>query len=146
MKVILVQDVDKLGKAGTVKEVKTGYGFNFLLPQGLAELATPGTIKRAEQMLAKQAEEKADQTRELKTRATALNDRKVIVESKAEDDKLFGSVGKEEIVKALVAVGIDIEAGMIILDKPIKKLGTFSVSADFGHDIKAIFEVIVKAA
>jgi large subunit ribosomal protein L9 len=145
MKVILLQYVDGLGKAGDIKEVKNGYGLNFLLPEGLAELATPQTIKQAEKFIAKRAKEFEALATDLKAAATALEGQRITIKTKAEGNKLFGSVGREEIAAALKVAGKSVEVKMIVLDKPIKEIGTFAGTVNFGHGIKAAFEVIVEA-
>lgn len=146
MKVILLADVKGLGKAGDIKEVKSGYGFNYLLPEGLADLATPGAIKQAERFVAKRKEEMAQMTEEYRALAASLSGKKVVIKSKAEKGKLFGSVGREEIAAALEAMDIKVGKEAIVLDKALKEVGEFPVSADFGHGVKASFEVVIEAA
>lgn len=143
---ILLQDVNGLGKAGAVKEVKTGYGLNYLLPEGLAEFATPQMIKQAERFVAKRAKELEGVVTTLKTQAEQVSGKKVTVKSKAENGKLFGSVGREEIAEALKVSGVLIDAKTLLIQKPFKETGTFSVEADFGHGVKASFEVSIEAA
>ncbi len=145
MKVILLQDIPKLGKAGEVKEVRSGYGFNFLLPEGLVELATPGAIKQAEKIIAKKKTDAAQATAESKAKAEAINGKTITIKTKAEKGKLFGSVGADEIAAAVSATGTEIEARHIALEKPLKEVGTFAVEAHFGNDIKAKFEVTIEA-
>lgn len=146
MKVILLADVKGLGKAGDIKEVKSGYGFNYLLPEGLADLATPGAIKQAERFVAKRKEEMAQMAEEHRALAALLSGKKVTVKSKAENGKLFGSVGREEIALALEGMGIKVDKEAIVLEKALKEVGVSSVSADFGHGVKASFEVAIEAA
>ncbi len=145
MKVILLQEVKGLGKAGTVKEVRNGYGFNFLLPEGLAEMATEGALKRVEKIIAKRAKETEATLADMKAQAASLDGKKIIIKSKAEDGKLFGSIGREEIAAALGAMQIMISADVLAIKKPFKRTGTFPVGADFGHDVKAAFEVTIEA-
>ncbi len=145
MKVILLTDVKGLGKALDIKEVKNGYGFNYLLPEGLADLATPGAIKQAERFIAKRKEEMAKTTEEHRTVATSLSGKKVVIKSKAEKGKLFGSVGREEVTTALEALGIKVSKEVIVLDKALKEVGEFPVSADFGHGVKASFTVLIES-
>src|SRR3972149_7363253 len=127
MKVILLQDVNSIGKAGDIKEIRNGYGFNFLLPQGLAEFATPQAIKQATQLVAKRRQELEKQTATFKTQATLLEGKQVTIKMKARDGKLFGSVGREEIITALRTLNITVDIKDIVLKKPIKKIGTFPV-------------------
>lgn len=146
MKVILLEDVKGLGKALDVKEVKNGYGFNYLLPEGLADLATPGALKQAERFVAKRKAETEKMTGEYRALAELLSGKKVIIKSKAEKGKLFGSVGRDEIVVALEAMNIKVDKSVLVLDKAYKETGEFALSADFGHGVKASFALVVEAA
>ncbi|MDD2766289.1 MAG: 50S ribosomal protein L9 [Candidatus Moranbacteria bacterium] len=145
MKVILLQDVEKLGKAGEIKEVRSGYGFNFLLPEGLAEFATPTAIKETEKMVARQKKETESMLAVSKETAGALAGKKITIKTKAENGKLFGSIGREEIALALEAAGTKIDAKHIVLEKGFKEVGVFTVEAHFGHGVKASFEVTIKS-
>lgn len=145
MKVILLEDVKGLGKALDVKEVKNGYGFNYLLPEGLADLATPGALKQAARFVARRKEEAAKMTGEHKAAAETLSGKKVTIKSKAENGKLFGSVGREEVAAALEAMSIKVDKQVIVLEKAIKETGEFPLSADFGHGVKASFTLVIES-
>lgn len=145
MKVILLEDVRNLGKAGDIKEVKNGYGFNFLLPNALAEFATPQTIRQAEEMIRKRRAEEQTLSAGWQKTAQALADKKVVIQTKAEGGKLFGSVGQAEIASALSVMGIAVNADVIIMDKPFKKTGVFPVRARFAEGIEASFEVMIES-
>ena len=145
MKVILLQEVKGLGKAGIVKEVRNGYGFNFLLPEGLAEMATKGALKRVEQILAKRTKGMEAVIADAKAQAALLDGKKVSIKTKAEDGKLFGSIGRDEIAAALNLITIELDADVLTIKKPFKKIGTFPVEADFGNDVKAVFQVTIEA-
>lgn len=145
MKVILLQDVENLGKAGEIKEVRSGYGFNFLLPQGLAEFATPQAIKQSEKIIASHRQEIEAQKESFQKKADELKGKKVTLKMKAEKGKLFGSVGKDEIAVALKESGTEIDAKMIMIAKPFKETGTFPAEVNFGHGVKASFEVVIVA-
>lgn len=145
MRVILLADVKGLGKAGDIKEVKNGYGFNFLLPEGLADLATPGAIKQAERFVAKRKVEAAKNNEESRTIAASLSGKKVVMKCKAKNGKLFGSVGREEIAAALEGMGIKIDKQTIVLEKALKEVGVSALTADFGHGVKANFDVVIES-
>lgn len=145
MQVILLADVKGLGKAGDIKEVKNGYGFNYLLPEGLADLATPGAIKQAERFIAKRKEESLKNTEESRATAASLSGKKVVIQCKAEKGKLFGSVGRDEVVAALEGMGIKVDKSVIVLEKALKEVGEFSVVADFGQGVKASFTVVIES-
>lgn len=145
MKVILLQDVENFGKAGEVKEVRSGYGFNFLLPQGLAEFATPSAVKEAEKMIARRNKDVDALLLVAKKQSSDLAGKKITIKSKAENGKLFGSIGSEEVAGALKDAGMEVDAKFIVIKKAFKEVGTFPVEANFGHDIKASFEVTIEA-
>ena len=145
MKVILLEDVKGVGKAGAVKDVKNGYGFNFLLPEGLAEMATPGASKQAEKIIAKRAKEVEGAKADWKAKARELSGKKVTIKTKAEKGKLFGSIGREEVAASLSGLGIAVDPAIIDLEKPWKEVGVFPAKARFGQDIEAQFEVEILA-
>lgn len=125
MKVILTQDVPSLGKAGEVKEVKKGYGFNYLLPEGLAELATPGALKSIKHIVARAEKERALELAQMAGAVQSVNGKVVTITMKAKDGKLFGSVTKGSIAKALEGA---VAEEMIALEHPIKAVGEYEVA------------------
>ncbi len=146
MKVLLVKDVKNLGKAGEVKEVKDGYGKNFLIAKGFAKHATPEIIEEHKKMMAqKEAEAKAEIAR-LQELAKKLDKLEVIVKKKVgENGHLFGAVTKEEIVEALKTEhNIEIDKKHITEKKPIKSVGEHDVDVKLGHGIHATLHVDVE--
>ena len=146
MKVLLVKDVKSLGKAGEVKEVKDGYGKNFLIAKGFAKHATPEIIEEHKKMMAeKEAQEKAEIAR-LQELAKKLDKLEVIVKKKVgENGHLFGAVTKEEIAEALQTEhGIEIDKKHITEKKPIKSVGEHEVDVKLGHGIHATLHVDVE--
>jgi len=146
MKVLLVKDVKSLGKAGEVKEVKDGYGKNFLIAKGFAKHATPEIIEEHKKMMAqKKAEEKVEIAR-LQELAKKLDKLEVIVKKKVgENGHLFGAVTKEEIAEALQTEhGIEIDKKHITEKKPIKSVGEHEVDVKLGHGIHATLHVDVE--
>ena len=129
MKVILTQDVPSLGKAGDVKEVKKGYGFNYLLPEGLAELATPGALKSIKHIVARAEKDKAEHVAQLAGAVQAVDGTSVTIAMKAKDGKLFGSVTKGNIANALDGA---VSEEMIVLEHPIKALGEYVIKIEAG--------------
>jgi large subunit ribosomal protein L9 len=102
MKVLLIKDVYKLGRAGDVKKVADGYGRNFLLPQGMAVLATPGAMKAAERIRQKAAEQRSVLNDEMGMVADALKNIQISFGARAgETGKLYGSITSQEIVDAI---------------------------------------------
>ena len=144
MKVILVKDVPKIGEVGDVKEVSNGYALNFLLPQGLAKMATAAGLRQVEELKKKQVLEAADLKKALLLQANALRDRSVVIRTKAEEGRLFGSIGQDEIAAALAAEGIEVDPKIIDVAKAFKMVGQYEVTAHFGHGVEAVFEVKIQ--
>ncbi len=129
MKVILTQDVYKLGELGTIQNVKDGYARNYLIPQGLAEMATPGTIKQVNQR--QEAENRRiamleEEMRELSIRIEAAQ---ITIEARVgEQGRLYGSVTAADIaVRLSEEMGEEIDRRKVELDQPIREIGEFEV-------------------
>ncbi len=139
MKVLLIKDVKSLGKAGEIKEVKDGYGQNFLVAKGFAKVATDEVIeawkKEQEEIKRKEAEEIA----RLKEIEKKLGESKVVITHKlGANGALYGAVTKEEIAEAIKAqTGIEIDKKSIEIKNPIKTAGLFDISIKLGHGIHA---------
>ena len=132
MKVILVSDIPNLGKAGEIKEVKKGFGFNYLLPQGLAELATTGMVKSVGKSLERRTAEKAAKITALSASIKKLDGMVFTVTARAEDGKLFGSVTAADIVTAAKTNDVELVDDMISLERPIKTIGKHAVKLAAG--------------
>ncbi|MBI5623396.1 MAG: 50S ribosomal protein L9 [Elusimicrobia bacterium] len=146
MKVILKSDVERVGRAGDVKEVSPGYGRNFLLPRGKAMLATPSAMKwweKGKERRAKIAEKKAQQDKDLsaKVAGTTLS----FARPAGAEGKLFGSVGKSDIVKSLKTCGFEVDKNVVALDEAIKKVGEYEVELKFRAEVSAKIKVSVVA-
>ena len=146
MKVILLQTIDRLGKAGEVITVKEGYARNYLIPKKVAREATTGNMKMLEAVRKKQADEDAKKMSEIKVLADKLAALSLTISAAAgEEDKLFGSVSNEMIAEALLAESVTVDKRDIILDEPIKKLGVYQVTVKLHPEVKASLKVwIVK--
>jgi len=144
MEVILRTDVPKLGKAGDVVKVKDGFARNYLLPKGLAIPANQKTIKALENqrkiILAKAERErkKAQSLAEKLTGLTLTFYRKVI-----EGDRIYGSISAQDIVKALEEKGLSLERRFVLLDEPIKQLGTYEIPIRLGPGVEVKIQVEV---
>ena len=146
VKVILRQDVDKLGEAGEVVAVRPGYARNFLLPQGVAYEATAANLKRLEDEQ-RQADEAAKRDLlEAKRRASALEGVSLTFEARAgEESKLFGSITPADIAERLNEQGLDFEVDRraIDLDEPIKALGVYAVPVKLHAEVRPEVKVWV---
>ena len=144
MKIILLDDVTKVGRRGEVREVSDGYARNFLIPKKLALSATAGNLKNLEHIKTQQ-EAKADRVKadaeSLRSRVEALayEERR----QASEEGKLFGSVTSQDITDFLAGRGVKIERKRITLDEPIKTLGEFTVSMRLHQDVTAQLRVTI---
>lgn len=138
MEVILSQDVSQLGKTGDVVKVKEGYARNFLIPRKLAAMATPGNLKRIEQLEKKRKVEHERRKVEAEQLAEKLNKLSCTVNVEVNDlEKLYGAVSEPDIVKALEAEGFDIDKRQITIEKPIEELGIFEVGVKLHPEVTA---------
>jgi large subunit ribosomal protein L9 len=129
MKIVLTQDVPKLGDAGTLQDVKDGFARNFLIPQGLAEMATPGMVKQVEERQRAEARRTLkleEEMRDLADRIAATH--LEIVARVGEQGRLYGSVTSAEIAEQLSeAVGEEIDRRKVALDEPIRNIGDYEI-------------------
>ena len=144
MKVLLIKDVYKLGRAGEIKKVADGYGRNFLLPQGLAVLATAGALKQVEKIKAQAEIRRSTQNNELKGVADLIKEATLIFPAKAgETGKLYGSITTGDIAAALTEK-IRYEVKRQHVDtQPIRTLGEFTAHVRLTMDLIPDFKVIV---
>jgi large subunit ribosomal protein L9 len=147
MKVILKEDVKKLGEVGSIVRVADGYGRNYLIPRNLAVEANPKNIRQFEhdkkQIMAR-VDEIRKSSEDLATRLSSLN---LEIEAKAgEEDKLFGSVTSMQIAEAIAEQGIEVDKRSIALEEPIKRLGDYKVSVKLSQGVTASVSVNVKRA
>ena len=144
MKVLLLKDVYKLGHAGDVKKVADGYGRNFLLPQGLAVLATPGALKTVEKIREKATVERALLNKEMSGIAERLENVELQFFSKAgETGKLYGSITSQMIVDELnKRLGTSLDRHQIEID-PIRTLGEHLATVRLTVDLNPKIKVFV---
>ena len=138
MKVLFLEDVPGTADAGEVKEVKNGFARNYLIPQGIAVLATKSSIEATQNQLEQKAMKEAKSTKDLQLVADKLNNIKLSFSLKSgEDDKLFGSVTTQMISNELDNKGFTVDKKYISLEEPIKTLGNYFAKVDFGSSIEA---------
>ncbi len=139
MKVLLIKDVKSLGKKGEIKDVKDGYGRNFLIGKGFALHATNEVLKKYEAEQKRKAQQEADEKQRLLEIEKRLSDIKLTIKRKlGANGSLFGAVTKDEISSELqTQFDIDIDKKTIEIDKAIKMTGEFDISVKLGHGIHA---------
>lgn len=144
VQLLLIQTVDPLGKQGDIVEVKPGYANNYLIPQGLATIATDHHKRMVAKHKAKLAEIQKKRLVSLQSLADELRKKSVSIEANAnEDGHLYGSVGPDDIVKALRGENLVLTADQIRLAGPLKELGLYTVRVYLGNDIESEIKVWV---
>jgi large subunit ribosomal protein L9 len=144
MKVLLIKDVYKLGRAGDVKKVADGYGRNYLLPQGLAVLATPGALKQIERIRSQAEIRRASLNEELKGLAEQINGVTLTFAAKAgETGKLYGSITTQDVATALQEkTRYEVKRAQIDM-QPIRSLGEFTAHVRLTMDLVPEIKIIV---
>ena len=146
MKVLLCEDIKKLGWLGDIVEVNTGYARNYLLPQGLAKVATEGNIRALAKEKAKRAEQRLRERRRIEKAAEAVNGAEAVLAARAnEQGVLFGSVTEAMIAANLRAQGFEVADEIVKLPEHIKQVGTHNVTLRFTDDLMATVRVVVVA-
>ena len=143
MKVLLTKDVYKLGRAGDIKKVADGYGRNFLLPQGLAVLASAGALKQVDKIKSQAEIRRTEQNSELKDLASHINGVTLVFSAKAGDTgKLYGSITTQDVATAIQEkTRYEVKKQQIEM-QPIRTLGEFTahvrLTMDLGPEVKII--------
>jgi len=137
MKIILKQNIEKIGRAGDTVEVSDGFARNFLIPQGKAVSFTTGNFKLIEHLKKREIEQREGELKEVKELADKINNISLKIKVKAgEEGKLFGSVTSKEIVETLLKEhGIELDKKKLNLKESLKKLGIHIVPVNLYKDI-----------
>ena len=144
MRVILLQDIENLGKKYEVKEVNDGYARNFLIPKGLAKIATEEALKWLETQKEIEAKKAEEELKKIQEKATVIDGQEIIIPVKiGQDQQLFESITSQKISEKLKELGFDIKKSQIDLVEPIKELGEFPVKIKFEHNLEAEVRVII---
>jgi large subunit ribosomal protein L9 len=144
LELLLIQSVDHLGKQGEVVEVKRGYAMNYLLPQGLATVATDHHKRMVEKHKAKLLQIQHERLAGLRQLADRISAQSVTIEANANDEgHLYGSVGAPEIVRALKQQEVTVTPDQVRLKGPLKELGLYTVEVHLGQEIEAQLKVWV---
>jgi len=142
MEVILKKNVDKLGYANEIVNVKPGYGRNFLIPQGYGILATASAKKAHAEIMKQKAHKETKMLAEAQELAAKLEGTSFTIATKAgENGKIFGSINTVQLSDALKKAGFDIDRKSLkIKDEPIKEVGTFEAEANLHKGVKPTFK------
>jgi large subunit ribosomal protein L9 len=144
MKVLLLKDVYKLGRAGDIKKVADGYGRNFLIPQGLAALATAGALKQVDKIRSQAEVRRTEQNSELKDLAAQINGLTLVFNAKAgETGKLYGSITTQDVATAITEkVRYEVKKPQVDM-QPIRMLGEYTVHVRLTMDLVPEVKIIV---
>lgn len=147
MDVILLEKIQNLGDLGEQVKVKSGYGRNFLIPQGKAVSATRENIKKFEAMRAELEKQQAEALEKANARAEKLNEVAIAITRKAgAEGKLFGSVGTNDIAEAVKAQGVELAKQEILLPTgPFRSVGEFTVDIQLHADVSATIKLTITA-
>jgi len=138
MQVILTQDIPGVGKKGEIKNIAEGYARNFLLPKGLGLLATATNLKKLQEekkRIAALAQREKETAIEFSQKLKNVSI--TITRKSGEENKIFGSVTREDIVEALSKKGLSIDKKMVIIPHPIKLLGVYTIPIKFHKEVEA---------
>lgn len=144
MKVILLKNIDTLGRRGDVKNVSDGYGRNFLIPQKMATLATATALSKTEEekkLAIEQAERELAQAQEMAAKLDGLEFE--ILAKASEDGKLFGSINAAKIVEVLKFQGYNVAKENVKLAEPIKEVGEYDIVLEMSDGLEAKIKLII---
>ena len=144
MKVILLKDIDNLGRKNETKDVPAGFARNFLIPKGLVLPATEKNLKKLEEQKKQDEEKAAEELKEQEKLASTLDGREVIIKvAVGKEGQLFESINKKKISESLKEMGFNVEKEQINLENPIKETGEFPVKLELGHNLETEIKIIV---
>ena len=145
MKVVLLEDVPGNGKAGEIKEVSKGYAKNFLLPRGLALVATPTVMKQVESRLEREKLEESVDRDKLVELAQQIEGKEIRLKARmGAGERLFGSITAADVAGELSrAIGSVIDKRKIDIEKPFRQTGSYEVAIKLASDIKPKISVVI---
>lgn len=147
MKVLLTANVEHVGKAGEIKTVSGGFGRNYLMPKGLAVMATPGQIRQAEQRMDAERRRMELARKDAQALAARINGVTLRFTVKVgEQDRLYGSVTSSDIAELLQSqTGVELDRRKIELDESIKRTGIYPVTVRLLADLQPVLNVVVES-
>jgi large subunit ribosomal protein L9 len=144
MDVILKKDVEHLGEAGEIHEVADGYGRNYLIPQGLARVATDGAVRQLRDEQRQQARKQAAKKDEAEEVKQELEDMQVVFSAKVgEENRIFGTVTTQQVAVELSNRGFDVDRRDIELDEEIRYVGAYTATITLHPEVKASLDLQV---
>lgn len=144
MKVILLQDIDKLGKKYEIKHVADGHARNFLLPKNLVKLATEENVKWLEAQKEELRKKSEEELKGVQVVASSLDGLELILTVKiGEKEQLFEAVTAQKIAEKLKEQGFDVKKTQIVLKEPIKEVGEFPVKVQLSHNLEVEIKLII---
>lgn len=145
MKVILIDDVKHLGEEGEIVEVKDGYGRNYLIPQGLAHLATDGVVRARKEQLRQQERKRAKHREDAEKIKQELESTEVIVLARVgEDNRIFGTVTTQQIAVKLAEQGFEVDRRNIDLLEDVRVIGVYTAKIKLHQDVTATVNIRVE--
>lgn len=142
IELLLAENVDNLGEQGDIVTVKPGYARNYLIPRGLATVATPLNKMRVETHKKRQEEVMAKKRKVLRDLANSVGKYSVTIEANAKSDAtLYGSIGAQEIAKSLQTAGYEVSPDHVKLEGPIRELGMYTVRLQFDPEVETSVKV-----
>ena len=144
MQVILIKDVEKLGYANDIVDVKPGYANNFLLPQGYAKVATESAKKVLAENIRQRAHKEAKLLADAQALAATIENLALTLTAKAEEEKIFGSITSADLAAALAEKGVEVDRKAISLDA-VKTLGEYVATVKLHKEVKATVHFSVVA-
>ncbi|MDY3979954.1 MAG: 50S ribosomal protein L9 [Tidjanibacter sp.] len=144
MKVILIKDVENLGYANEIVNVKPGYANNYLLPNGMAKVATESAQKVLAENLKQRAHKDAKILADAQAVAEKIENIGFVLKAKAEEGRIFGSITAADLAEALAAKGIEVDRKQIAVDA-IKTIGEYEAAVKLHKDVKATLKFTVEA-
>jgi len=144
MKVLLCEDVKKLGWLGDIIDVSEGYARNCLLPQGLAKVATDANVRSIAKEKGRRAEQRVRERKRLEEAARAVQGAEAVIAARAnEQGGLFGSITGRSIAANLRGQGFEVADDIVQLPEHIKQVGTYDITLKFDDDITATVKVVI---
>ncbi|MDY0151410.1 MAG: 50S ribosomal protein L9 [Candidatus Cloacimonas sp.] len=145
MKVIMLQNIEKVGNQGDVVNVKRGFARNYLTPRGLAIYATPANMKKLGMIQGKMQEQEQKLLAELKNLAEKIAAIKLVFARKVDENgSMFGSVSENDIVHALHEKGITLHKSTLVMDKHFKELGEIAILVRLHKEVSCSLNIVIE--